>query len=244
MYAVLCECTSVVSPSEVEVLTETSLGKGKYKAVFRSRLQTLNEQNANGRVYDLEIGRLIVEQLKPKAVGRSLLMEVDHPMFVSSDPEILKRRATVVEIQNAGAVLREVYLQGQEICGVVETLSGFRGPDLAALVLRDRVPVGFSLRALGTLEETGGILRVKQPFRAITYDVVSNPSHATAKILEFVPESAQSWQGQSLIQESDLSALAEDGVRVHEDFRVVDFFQDVFETEFLKTVTRRIIFKI
>lgn len=123
-YAILFETTSIVSPSEITVLEEQDLGQGKSKAIFRSRFQTLNEQNSNRRIYDTLIGNMIYEQLSPKARNRSLLAEVDHPMFGTTDPNLLKKRATITEIQNAGALIRDLQVRNNEICGIMETLSG------------------------------------------------------------------------------------------------------------------------
>lgn len=68
----------VSAPQRVEVLSEsTSEGSGEPKVIFRAKLQTANEKNQNGRVYSQRVCESITNQLKEKALNRSLLMEVD-----------------------------------------------------------------------------------------------------------------------------------------------------------------------
>jgi hypothetical protein len=167
-YNFLIEQTSVVNSDAIKILAENKLPDGRSKIIFKNRLQEADVRNNNRRIYPMAVCESIVEQLGPKAHSRSLLMEVDHPLFVSPDQEILKRRAGVVEINNCGALLRNVYLNGNQIIGEAETLSGFKGPDIADLISKDKVDIGFSLRALGAVESLqDGTLRVKTPIRPI-----------------------------------------------------------------------------
>ena len=75
-----------------------------------------------------------------------------HPLFVSSNPDVLKKRASIIEINNCGALIREIGFKNHQIYGIFETLSGFKGPDLYNLIAKDKVDIGFSLRALGAVE--------------------------------------------------------------------------------------------
>jgi hypothetical protein len=81
-------------------------------------------KNKNNRYYSSAICESIVNQLSPKASGRSLLMEIDHPLFVSADPEVLKKRASIIEINNCAAMIREIGFKNNKISCVFETLSG------------------------------------------------------------------------------------------------------------------------
>lgn len=88
----------VVSSPQIQILSEgRSDETNQPKVVFKAKLQTAGEKNQNGRVYSQQVCESIVSQLKEKALNRSLLMEVDHPMVASKDPGMMKRRATTVE---------------------------------------------------------------------------------------------------------------------------------------------------
>lgn len=73
---------TVSAPQKVEILSEgVSEGSGEPKVIFKARLQTAGEKNQNGRVYSQRICESITNQLKEKAINRSLLMEVDEIIF-------------------------------------------------------------------------------------------------------------------------------------------------------------------
>jgi hypothetical protein len=60
--------------------------------------------------------------------------------------------------------------KSKQIIGEISTLSGFKGPDLAGLI-KDNVNFGFSLRALGSVEQlSDGTINVVEPMVPVTYD--------------------------------------------------------------------------
>ncbi len=68
--------------------------------------------------------------------------------------------------KSCGALLRNVYFENGQIIGEVETLSGFHGPDIAKMILYDKVNVGFSLRALGSVNtRPDGTIEVLSPIK-------------------------------------------------------------------------------
>jgi hypothetical protein len=167
-YSILVEQTTTVPNASIEILEESGSGKSR-KVSFRSRLQEANVRNANKRYYDNVVCESIVSQLSPKATARNLLCEVDHPM--SGDSASMKRRATIIEIKNCGAVIRDIKFRNGEIMGEMETLSSFRGPDLNKMIMDDKIDIGFSLRALGAVSPMpDGTLKVTEGIRPITYD--------------------------------------------------------------------------
>lgn len=236
---ILFETFTPVGNDEILFLENTQVN-GIPKAKFKVRLQTLEERNGNGRYYDMSIGRAIVEALKPKAIGRSLLMEVDHPMTpatTESEQIYAKKRAVTVELKNCGALISDLGIHNKEIIGEAETLTGFQGPDFYNVIALDKADIGFSLRMFGRvrLDESTGLNKVIGPVRPITYDIVTNPSHKTAKILEFVTEDIN----QFLVNESmDLNILQEsafdcDGIKCascNED--VYAYLDDVLNSSF------------
>ncbi len=244
----VCEQTTVVPHSELNILEESKTSDGNAKCVFRARLQEANVVNGNKRTYSPLVCESITSQLSPKATSRNLLMEIDHPMFGASDPAQLKRRATVVEIKNCGSLLRNIGFKDGEIIGEIETLSGFKGPDLANLILKDHVDIGFSLRALGAVEPmTDGSLMVKTPIMPITYDVVSNPSHQNAKVVDFIPESLMTFQDdfQVMCEDTELAMLEAERIHIPRGTQNIGMFiEEVISERFDDIVSRGIQFRI
>jgi len=173
----LYEQTKVVSANNLEIISESVSG-GKPKISFRTILQEADVKNQNKRVYNQAICESIVGKLQPKVDNNSLLMEIDHPLFVSDNKEVLQRRATLVEINNSAAAIKKLSFKNGQILGEVSTLSSFKGPDLAGLI-NDGVNFGFSLRALGSVQAlTDGTLNVVEPMIPITYDSTESLSGA------------------------------------------------------------------
>jgi len=75
--------------------------------------------------------------------------EIDHPFIAGAEPKVAVRRASMVELKNCGALISKVYTEGNKIMGILESLSGFKGPDFRDLVMVDKANIGFSLRMLG-----------------------------------------------------------------------------------------------
>lgn len=245
-YSFILEQTNVVSYDDIKILEESTVNK-KPKIAFEATLQTANQRNNNNRIYDTAICESIVGKLTPKASNRSLLMEIDHPMFVSGDPAILKRRATIVEINNCAALIRKINFKNNNIIGEVETLSGFKGPDLANLINRDKVNIGFSLRALGSVETLAdGTLMVKQPFHAVTYDAVSSPSHDSARVMQFLPECSTEFvpETATLYEADDVIYLEAEGINLDNGNAVMGFLNEIINTKFEDIISKGIQFKI
>lgn len=208
----LFETFQPVSNSDIMILENTE-NHGIPKFVAKVRLQTLNERNNNNRIYETDIGDEIVNMLRPKAQKRALLQEVDHPMVPNgSDPnspeaQFARKRSVTIQLKDCGTLLRDIYREGNDIIGVIESLSGFLGPDLYNTIIYDKADIGFSLRMFGRVvtEESTGISKVLKPIRPITYDTVTNPSHQTAKILEFLPENVNDFiSPDQILTESEL----------------------------------------
>lgn len=238
----LFETFSPVANSDIVILEDAHVN-GNKKAVFKVRLQTVEERNGNGRYYDRGIGKEIVETLASKAKGRSLFQEVDHPMVAvdPSDPAgaaFARKRAVTVELKNCGSLIRDIRMEGNDIIGEVETLSGFMGPDLYKTLMYDKADIGFSLRMFGkvNLDESTGLAHVARPIRPITYDTVSNPSHRTAKVIEVMTENLNDFmpdehQNTELLHES--SCLMCDGVNFCSDENCIkDFIGQLVEETF------------
>jgi hypothetical protein len=182
-YYYLYEQTKTVSAHKnMEILSESTTIEGKKKYSFNTVLQESDVKNQNKRIYSQSICEGIVGKLQPKVLNRSLLCEIDHPGGLSGNHEALQRRSTTVEVNNCGAVIRKLHFKNGQILGELETLSSFKGPDLAGLI-QDQVNFGFSLRALGSVKTlTDGSVQVCEPFIPITYDRSKNVAYRSDSI--------------------------------------------------------------
>ena len=244
----LYEQTKVVSSNSLDIISESVVG-GKPKISFRTILQEAGVKNANKRIYNQAMCESIVGKLQPKVDNKSLLMEIDHPLFVSDNKEVLQKRATLVEINNSAAAIKKLSFKNGQILGEVSTLSSFKGPDLAGLI-NDGVNFGFSLRALGSVETLNdGTLNVVEPMIPITYDVVSNPSYANARIMELLPESLNDFIGPDqtlLYEDSDefKEFFENESINPSNNDEVSQFLDQILTESYRKIITKQIRFNL
>jgi hypothetical protein len=189
---ILIESPVKVPSKDLVILQESRDSSNNVdKIAFRTLLQQAEEVNGNKRYYSKNTCNMIVEDLKGKADGRCLFQEIDHPFVSSTDPEIMKKRAIIVELKNCGSMIRNIRLDGNDIIGEVETLSGFMGPSLRDLIIKDKADIGFSLRMFSRVQDhpkMTGVMEVVGPVKTVTYDVVTNPSHSKARVVTLLNE--------------------------------------------------------
>jgi hypothetical protein len=191
---------------EVELLEESVTPGGQYKCTFKAKLQEADVVNNNKRVYPVETLEEVYNQLKEKALARKLVGELDHPQPQGDQASKIKRSSTI-SLEKACILIKDVEWDGNSIYGICETLSNRAGMDLYCL-LKDGVTIGFSLRAFGeTRNKGGGVVEVvARGLKALTYDVVANPSHDSSVILEMLSESENE---RSLVQDLKTDLLEE-----------------------------------
>lgn len=238
IFSLLLESTSIVNPEDITILESESKNKdGSERIIFKTKLQSANEINANKRYYSREICNNIVESLRPIAKSRSLLQEIDHPFLNSSDLDLQKKRAVTIDYKNCGSLIKDIYLENNDVVGEIQTLSGFYGPSLRDLIVKDKVNIGFSLRMLGSVKphpHMEGVNLVTAPLKPITYDVVTNPSHKSARIISFIPESASEFVDDSLnlMTENEILTLENCHLPISSRKVVDEFLMDILKQEF------------
>ena len=173
---------------DVQLLEESTFG-GEQRIKFKAKLQEEGVTNNNGRAYTDEVLQTIVNQLAPKASERKLLGELDHPSPQGGTAAKMKRSSTI-SLKDSCVLYTKLEYDGKFITAECETLTNRSGMDFYRL-LKDKVTIGFSLRAFGgsTKSPTGVTMVSPVGLKALTFDVVSNPSHSSAVIYEFINES-------------------------------------------------------
>ncbi len=171
----------------LELLEQKQLGARMPKAKIKTILQTTDDINKNKRIYPRKIIERALVSLAPLVESRTLLGELDHPVLTGND-EADGYRHFVVLYDNVSHIIEKIWLDGNCVMGIVETTLTDSGFKMAGLIM-DGVKVGFSVRALGeSRTRPDGITEIAAPFEIITYDCVSNPSHAKARMVEVVKE--------------------------------------------------------
>tara|TARA_Y100000034_G_C6700693_1_gene308987 strand:- start:2 stop:604 length:603 start_codon:yes stop_codon:yes gene_type:complete len=133
------------------------------KVIMRGVLQKSETLNQNGRLYPHTILEREVRNYQKFIRENRALGECDHP------------DSSVVELKNVSHIIREAYMDGDNVYGTVELLDTPCGKILQSLV-EAGVTLGISSRGVGSTKDEGDHQVVQDDFQLICWDFVSEPS--------------------------------------------------------------------
>ncbi len=152
------------------LLIETQLFEGKLKedeggrVLVKGVLQRAGAENQNGRVYPRPILEREAKKYLQFIKERRALGELDHP------------DSTVINLKNVSHNIKEIWWEGDDLCGTVEILGTPSGNILKEL-LKAGILLGISSRGMGSTRPLqGNKVEVQEDFELIGWDFVSNPS--------------------------------------------------------------------
>lgn len=165
---------------EIALLQEAKNVKdlGNQKVSFNAKLQMLEEYSYNGKLYKKSPMLEALTKKKHQLEIGGFVGEMDHPM----DPSMM--RIMNVLYQNVSHVFKEIWTEGNAIWGRLENTSNRIGVDLYNFIVKDRLPIGFSLRATGETRRGSQGLEVYSDIDLITWDAVSSPSFSNCILQE------------------------------------------------------------
>src|SRR6056300_511688 len=128
-------------------------------------MQRAGAQNQNGRVYDKKVLMREVSNYMENFVKiGNAYGELDHP------------ESPVVSLKNASHVVKDLWWDGDDLCGRVELLNTPSG-NIVKEIIRGGHTIGISSRGTGSVKPTNeGHLEVQDDFELVCWDFVSNPS--------------------------------------------------------------------
>lgn len=151
----------------LEVICEASENGGKKYAIEGVFAQA-ETKNRNGRVYpkpimEEAVGKYIKEQVSQgRAVG-----ELNHP------------DGPTVNLDKVSHLITDLRFEGNSVVGKASILETPMGKIVQGL-LEGGVRLGVSTRGMGSLEERGGAMYVKEDFMLNAVDIVQDPSAPNA----------------------------------------------------------------
>lgn len=179
---IICE-TATTYVDKINIIEE-STGSSR-RLIAEGVLQTANEKNRNGRWYDAD--ELFPQIEAPRTLellnAGYLRAECGHPL--SKD---LARQQTI-DAKLCCAQFLKLWRDGMNVMGTFKGTNNALGEEFD-MDLRDGCLPAWSLRALGSVEETSRGIEVKNP-KIITYDNVIYPSHPGAYTRRIVSESTE-----------------------------------------------------
>tara|TARA_X000001388_G_scaffold44763_1_gene31786 strand:+ start:134 stop:751 length:618 start_codon:yes stop_codon:yes gene_type:complete len=163
---VLREWLPITCDKEVIKENKEKLGKIMLKGI----IQRSNTLNQNGRVYPRSILQREIENYQKLIRENRALGECDHP------------DSSVIELKNASHIVREAYMQGDDVYGTIEVLDTPSGKIIQSLI-ESGVTLGISSRGVGSTASNGDSQVVQDDFQLICFDMVSEPSTPGAFML-------------------------------------------------------------
>lgn len=133
------------------------------KIILKGIIQRANTLNQNGRVYPKSILEREIENYQKLIRENRALGECDHP------------DTSVVELKNVSHIVREAYMKGDDVYGVIEVLKTPSGNIIQSLI-DSGVTLGISSRGVGSTAAKGNAQVVQDDFQLICFDIVSEPS--------------------------------------------------------------------
>jgi hypothetical protein len=131
--------------------------------IMKGILQKAETLNQNGRIYPKNILEREIRNYQKFIKENRALGELDHP------------DSSVVELKNASHNIKEAYMEGNIVYGIVEILNTPSGKILQSLV-ESGVTLGISSRGVGSTRSQGDMQIVQDDFQLICWDFVSEPS--------------------------------------------------------------------
>ena len=152
-----------------EMLKESMEKHGK--VMLSGIIQRANTLNQNGRVYPRPILEREIMNYQKMIRENRALGECDHP------------DSSVVELKNVSHIIREAYIQGDDVYGKIEILDTPSGKIIQSLI-ESGVTLGISSRGVGSTVAQGGNQVEQDDFQLICFDMVSEPSTPGAFMLK------------------------------------------------------------
>ena len=140
------------------------------KIMLKGIIQRANTLNQNGRVYPRSILEREVMNYQKLIKENRALGECDHP------------DSSVVELKNVSHIVREAYMQGDDVYGTIEILDTPSGKIIQSLI-ESGVTLGISSRGVGSTSRRDNTQVVQDDFQLICFDMVSEPSTPGAFML-------------------------------------------------------------
>jgi len=142
----------------------TELKEKKVPIIVAGVLQRADALNQNKRIYPRRVLEREVENYKKAVMEGRAAGELDHP------------DSSIVSLENISHIVREIWWDGNDVCGKVEILNTPKGR-IAQELMESGVQLGISSRGVGeTMKNESGADVVDESFLLVCFDLVSEPS--------------------------------------------------------------------
>lgn len=141
------------------------------RGCYKILAQQAETRNQNKRRYPQKVLANEVKRLHPIATSKQLMGELDHTM------------SEQISLERVSHLITNIFMEGKDVFLEFELLNTPKGL-IAKELIAAGVPIGISSRGTGSLlpDEMPGEFVVGEDYRAVTWDLVADPSVKDARL--------------------------------------------------------------
>lgn len=151
-------------------------------------------EGINGRIYSTDhMDKQSRKFTKTYIETFNSLGELNHPA-VTSEGEHILLPVTEINLEKACHLIEKLYMVGDEMKIKSRVITDLPCGAIIAALVKNGIPVGNSLRGLGSVYKMNGRLYVADDYELITVDIVGRPSYGQPAMLHAITEAVNSHQ--------------------------------------------------
>jgi hypothetical protein len=149
-------------------------------------------EGINGRIYSSHHMDKQARHFTKKYIETfNSLGELNHPA-VNSEGDHINLPVTEINLEKACHLIEKLYMIGDELKIKSRVITDLPCGAIIASLVKNGIPVGNSLRGLGSVYKANGRIYVADDYELITVDIVGRPSYGKAAMLQSITESVNS----------------------------------------------------
>lgn len=151
-------------------------------------------EGINGRIYSSDHMDTQARKFTKNYIETfNSLGELNHPA-VTSEGEHILLPVTEINLEKACHLIEKLYMVGDELKIKSRVITDLPCGAIIAALVKNGIPVGNSLRGLGSIYKLNGKLYVADDYELITVDIVGRPSYGKPAMLHAITEAVNSHQ--------------------------------------------------
>lgn len=180
------------SENKLKPVFESVLGTNEKRLKLEGTAILCEVEGINGRVYSSRHMDNQAKKFTKKYIETfNSLGELNHPA-VDSEGEHLLLPVTEINLEKVCHLIEKLYMVGDEMKIKSRVIVDLPCGAIIAALVKNGIPVGNSLRGLGSVYKSNGRMYVADDYELITIDIVGRPSYGKPAMLHAITEAVNS----------------------------------------------------
>lgn len=180
------------SENKLKPVFESILGGNEKRLKLEGTAILCEVEGINGRIYSTEhMDRQAKKFTKKYIETFNSLGELNHPAVDVEGNHILLP-VTEINLEKACHLIERLHMIGDEMRIKSRVITDLPCGAIIATLVKNGIPVGNSLRGLGSVYKMNGRLYVADDYELITVDIVGRPSYGQPAMLHAITEAVNS----------------------------------------------------